>query len=219
MNQKELAKIREKYPIGTTLELDYMDEKGMPDGMQGVVRNVDDAGQIHMDWDNGRRLALVPGEDVFHVVKEKEIRVLVVEPLQAPYEKNIENDYKAMQKVVGGYIEYVPLADGKCHIYCNEEGVIEGLPANRVMDNGSVIFGTFFICGDTNDGNDKSLSDEQMEFYSERFKNPEHFMALDQEFVGCEISSFSSFDEFFSVLGSGAVNENLEVDEFEDIER
>jgi hypothetical protein len=34
-------------------------------GTQGTVEFVDDMGQIHMRWDNGRTLALVPSEDNF----------------------------------------------------------------------------------------------------------------------------------------------------------
>ena len=38
----------------------------MPPGLQGTVAYIDDAGQIHMHWENGRSLALIPGEDSFH---------------------------------------------------------------------------------------------------------------------------------------------------------
>lgn len=34
-------------------------------GLRGTVDYVDDQGQLHMNWENGRSLALVPGEDVF----------------------------------------------------------------------------------------------------------------------------------------------------------
>lgn len=33
---------------------------------------VDDQGQLHMNWENGGSLALVPGEDDFHVLSEKQ---------------------------------------------------------------------------------------------------------------------------------------------------
>ena len=37
----------------------------VPAGTEGTVEEVDSIGQIHMSWDNGRTLALVPGEDSF----------------------------------------------------------------------------------------------------------------------------------------------------------
>ena len=45
----------------------------VPEGTKGTVRHVDDAGQIHMSWDNGRSLALVSGEDSFRTLTEEEI--------------------------------------------------------------------------------------------------------------------------------------------------
>lgn len=67
-NQKQVEQLRNRYPKGTRLCLDSMDEAGMPPGLQGAVEFVDDAGQIHMHWENGRSLALIPGEDSFHRV-------------------------------------------------------------------------------------------------------------------------------------------------------
>ena len=40
-------------------------------GTEGVVDVVDDDGQLHMKWDNGRTLALIPGEDSFTVLPPK----------------------------------------------------------------------------------------------------------------------------------------------------
>ena len=103
------------------------------------------------------------------------IRILVVEPHKAPYVANIANDYTAMQEIVGGCIEFVPLPDGDCHLYCNDEGKLDGLPGNRRMDNGDILCGTFFICADNGEGADASLSDEQMARYMERFGAPEQY--------------------------------------------
>ena len=69
MNREEVLQIEKAYPKGTRIELIEM--KGEPDfpaGLQGVVDFVDGIGQIHMIWDNGRTLALIPEEDKFKVV-------------------------------------------------------------------------------------------------------------------------------------------------------
>ena len=60
------------YPKGTRIELISMDDPYAPiePGTQGTVEFVDDMGQIHMRWDNGRTLALIPGEDEFKKIKE-----------------------------------------------------------------------------------------------------------------------------------------------------
>ena len=64
-DHKQVEQLRKRYPKGTRLCLDFMDEAGMPPGLQGTVAFIDDAGQIHMNWDCGRSLALIPGVDSF----------------------------------------------------------------------------------------------------------------------------------------------------------
>ncbi len=70
LNQEDVAYFKELYPKGTRIKCEYMDDIFSPieAGMKGTVRLVDDAGQIHVDWDNGRKLALVPGVDSFSTV-------------------------------------------------------------------------------------------------------------------------------------------------------
>ena len=64
--------IRNKYPRGTRIQLDYMDDpRAIPPGTKGTVDHVDDAAQIHVKWDNGRSLAVIPGEDSFHKITER----------------------------------------------------------------------------------------------------------------------------------------------------
>ena len=41
--------------------------------MRGTVQSVDDIGQLLMKWDNGRALALIPGEDSFRRLTQEEI--------------------------------------------------------------------------------------------------------------------------------------------------
>ncbi len=66
-----VAQVRETYPVGTRIRLEYMpeDPDPIPYGTQGVVEGVDDAGQLLMKWDNGSTLSLIPGVDQFGVVK------------------------------------------------------------------------------------------------------------------------------------------------------
>ena len=62
------------YFPGDRVVLIHMDDPlPVPDGTRGTVDYVDDAGQIHMKWDNGRTLALVPGVDKFRHLTQKEI--------------------------------------------------------------------------------------------------------------------------------------------------
>lgn len=59
------------YPKGTRIKLINMnDSQPVPSGTIGTVERIDDLGQIHMKWDNGRTLALVTGEDEFEVVEQ-----------------------------------------------------------------------------------------------------------------------------------------------------
>ena len=41
-------------------------------GDRGTVDFVDDLGTIHITWDNGSKLGLVPGEDQYHILEEED---------------------------------------------------------------------------------------------------------------------------------------------------
>lgn len=221
----QVEQIKKKYPVGTKIQLDHMDgEKDMPDGLLGEVKFVDDQGQLHMKWQNGSGLALVPNVDDFRIIPSLEqtqstvptvrdgyIRVLVVEPLKEPHIAEIKNDYTAMQEIVGGCIEFVPLPDDDCHIYCNDEGKLDGLPGNRKMDHGDILCGTFLICADDGEGNDSSLNDEQIGRYMERFGAPEQYSNEEAHRFSYEISTVSTTEDFLQMLGIVQSNE----DEFE----
>ena len=70
-SREEVEETKREYPKGTRIQLGYMKDDFSPltPGSEGTVTFVDDAGQIHMKWDSGSTLALIPGEDVFTIIK------------------------------------------------------------------------------------------------------------------------------------------------------
>lgn len=87
--------IKEQYPPGTRIRLNSMSDPYAPitPGTEGVVDLVDDDGQLHMKWDNGRTLALIPGEDSFTVLPPKLETLKLYMPLTADfYEPNEYGD-------------------------------------------------------------------------------------------------------------------------------
>ncbi len=64
---------KKRYPPGTRIELDSMgdDPRPVASGTKGTVRVVDDMGTVHCDFDNGRRMGLIPGEDSFHIISAR----------------------------------------------------------------------------------------------------------------------------------------------------
>lgn len=60
-----VAGIKERFPVGTRVELVFMDDMHAPPvGTKGTVRWVDDIGTVHVDWDNGSMLGAAWGADV-----------------------------------------------------------------------------------------------------------------------------------------------------------
>ena len=104
---------------------------------------------------------------------ENLMRVLYVEPGKAPYEAEIGNDLRSMQRAVGnGLIEPIFMDDG-CVLVGNEESKLRGMQGNRHLDGGGIIAGPFFICGDA--GEDfRSLTDDEVNKYMEKYAEPEN---------------------------------------------
>lgn len=66
---------RELFPPGTRIQLIHMDDpyNPVPDGTRGTVKFVDDMGTVFPDWDNGRGLGVVYGEDSFRKLTPEEL--------------------------------------------------------------------------------------------------------------------------------------------------
>ena len=58
------------FHAGQRIRLLHMEDRfhPVPDGTEGEIEFIDDAGQLHMKWDNGRTLALIPGVDSFVLI-------------------------------------------------------------------------------------------------------------------------------------------------------
>ena len=49
----------------------YDEQRPIPDGMFGTIDHVDDIGTIHVNWDNGRKLGIIPGFDLYEIVDQE----------------------------------------------------------------------------------------------------------------------------------------------------
>ena len=119
------------------------------------------------------------------------ISVLAVEPMKAPYIKEIEPGLESLQKEVGGLIQAVYPYEDMVAVICNEEGKMNGLPLNRAIYNDDkemtdIIAGTFLVVG-LGEENFTSLSDGLQKKYADIFKNPEEFVRLGNEIVAIPV--------------------------------
>lgn len=106
-------------------------------------------------------------------MSDKPMKILVVEPMKVPYEREISGSLASMQEVVGGDIEATYPFTDPVGLVCNSEGKFLGLPPNRLLydDNGvpyDMVCGTFFLAG-LGDENFVSLTPEQSQKYQRHF--------------------------------------------------
>ena len=68
-------RMKDNYPPGTRIMLLQMgaDPRPIEPNTRGTVRAVDDTGTLHCDFDSGRQLGVVPGEDSFRRLTEQEL--------------------------------------------------------------------------------------------------------------------------------------------------
>ena len=67
--------LKKAYPPGIRIVLNSMgdDPRPIESGTRGTVAVVDDIGTVHCEFDNGRRLGLIEGEDDFRVLTAQEL--------------------------------------------------------------------------------------------------------------------------------------------------
>lgn len=112
-------------------------------------------------------------------MSENRIRVLKIEPGQAPAVKEIQNDLASLQAEVDGLIECISFPNG-CVAVCNEEGKLNGMPPNRRL-SADIICGPFLICDTTHEGDFTSLSKSKVAEYSQLFSEIPEFSGQEPE--------------------------------------
>lgn len=103
----------------------------------------------------------------------EQMTVLMVEPGYAPYEKTIPNTLEAKQELVGGLITAIYPYEEMVAIVANDEGILLNMEFNRSVEGGyGGVFGSFFMCGLTEDSF-CSLPPDQIERFKEKFHKAE----------------------------------------------
>ena len=114
---------------------------------------------------------------------ENTLSVLKIAPGQYPQQVEIDNDLKALQQAVGGFIgASYPFADDPVAIVYNDDGKLMGLPLNRALrdENGEMydaVAGTFLVAG-LGEEDFASLTPELAQKYEQLFHQPEAFLKL-----------------------------------------
>lgn len=103
---------------------------------------------------------------------ENLLKIVYVEPHRPPFEAEVGDDIRSLQRAVGGLIELVGNGDGTM-LVCNDEGKLMGMEGNRrIRDGSTIIAGPFFIVGDDGE-NFRSLTESEAAEYMDRFAQPE----------------------------------------------
>ena len=98
-------------------------------------------------------------------MKKEQISVIIKTPNSRPFKALIDNELEALQAIVGGYIEILPVCSDKKEVLLivNEEGKIMNLPYN-FMTEYDFIAGTAIFCGaDGEDLDDCPVTVKQVE--------------------------------------------------------
>lgn len=103
----------------------------------------------------------------------KQLRIFIKEPEKNGYVSTVNDNYKDLQKIVGGYLESVPLhSSRKITLLCDEEGKLKNKKPNLYfMNSNDTIVGTVIFVSYNSEGEFKSLTDKQIRFLEEKFNS------------------------------------------------
>lgn len=96
----------------------------------------------------------------------EKIKVIILNPKEPPYTKEIEHTLENFQSIVGGLIDFIELEKDVDLIF-NDESKILNMEMNRIIKN-DIVCGTCFIVGQKN-GENISLTPKQIKKYLKLF--------------------------------------------------
>ncbi|MCL2697530.1 MAG: YodL domain-containing protein [Oscillospiraceae bacterium] len=100
------------------------------------------------------------------------LQIVAKEPGKPAYETEVTDNLKALQQAVRGNIETFSPFEDNALIICNEEGKINGMELNCVIDS-ELLVGTILVIGCGDEGEFCSLTEEQSNYYLDMFKQME----------------------------------------------
>ena len=209
-------------PRGTFYVTD-MSREQMEAAGYGLHHQSDDGKYLIMG--NGSRSFAIRNEEAQEHAAPEKMTVLVVEPMKEPYVKEIDPGLHSLQAEVGGDIAAsYPFSD-PVGLVCNDEGKLIGLELNRGLrdEHGEiydVMAGTFLVVGLSEDSF-TSLTPEQVQKYTEHFKQPEQFISLNGQIIAlpvepenplrtAEMTLEDDYGMIDGVLNNGRKGEELE---------
>lgn len=130
---------------------------------------------------------------------EEKIKVIKVEPKKEPEVVMLNNEYKDLSAAVGGLIQMVYPYSDKVGLMLNDEGKLLGMEPNRSLkdEDGNiydVIAGTFYVVG-LDEENFGSLSEELIEKYIKKFKQPYLYVQLGMGIMEIPIETIGRDDK------------------------
>ena len=162
--------ITDAHDVGRTIETEDLRDQNTPSVQYGTYF-CDSVGFAPVEFDESETQK-----------PDNLLRVVMIEPNKAPNEAEITNSLEGLQHAVGGMIEFTyPFYDEDgTIIMSNEESKLNGMEGNRKIFD-ELYAGPMIVMGDDGEGGSKSLTDEQVEKYLDRFKEIEHYTPEDVE--------------------------------------
>ena len=193
----EHGSIPEEYRVMTFQDAKELTEEEKSEWAMDIAYDMDEF--FHHQSDDGKYLIMGNGSRAFairneeaqeHAAPEK-MTVLVVEPMKEPYVKEIDPGLHSLQAEVGGDIATAYPFSDPVGLVCNDEGKLIGLELNRGLrdEHGEIydiMAGTFLVVGLSEDSF-TSLTPEQVQKYTEHFKQPEQFISLNGQIIALPV--------------------------------